>query len=311
MASATALALRDDVEYPDSDGQPMAETDPHREDMTYLVDALRYHFRDRPDIYVSGNLFLYYQEGDPSASVAPDVFVVVGVAPHQRKTYRLWEEGVAPCLVVEVTSDSTRLVDERKKKLYARLGVREYFRFDPYGEYLEPRLQGYRLAGPRKAGPRKAGPRKAEPRYRRMPPLADDSLRSRTLGLVLTLDGDRLRVVDVASGEPLLRFEEEAASRRAAEREVVLLATRSMRHATEAARLDVARQAAEERAEREATRAEREAARAEREAARAEQEAARAEQEATARHVAEEGRRKAEERSREMRAEIERLRARR
>ena len=259
MASATALALREDVEYPDSDGQPMAETDPHREDMTYLVDALRYHFRDRSDIYVSGNLFLYDQEGDPSACVAPDVFVVVGAAPHQRKSYRLWQEGVAPCLVVEVTSSSTRLEDERKKKLYARLGVREYFRFDPYGEYLEPRLQGYRLSGPR---------------YRRLRPLADDSLSSRALGLVLTLDGDRLRVVDVASGEPLLRFEEEAASRRAAEREIVLVATRSMQHATQAARLDVARQAAEERADREAA-----------------------------------ARRVAEERSEQMSAEIERLRA--
>lgn len=275
MASATALALRDEVEYPESDGQPMAETDLHRNDMTYLVDALGHHFRDRPDVYVSGNLFLYYEEGNPSACVAPDLFVVVGVKSHQRKTYRLWEEGVAPCLVVEVTSESTRLEDERKKKpLYAKLGVREYFRFDPEGEYLEPRLQGYRLGGGR---------------YRRMRPAADGSLRSRALGLVLTLEGDRLRVIDIASGEPLLRFEEEAASRRAAEREVVFQATRSMEYVTRAARQAATRRAAEERAEREAARAEREAA---------------------ARRIAEEERRKVEERNREMMAEIERLRAR-
>ncbi len=58
---------------------------------------------------------------------------------HNRKTYKLWLERRVPCLAVDVTSLSTRRKDEKKKPLYARLGVKEYFRFDPEGEYLNPR----------------------------------------------------------------------------------------------------------------------------------------------------------------------------
>ena len=80
------------VEYPSSDGQPIAETDHQRTPLTYAVEALRYHFRDRSDVYVSGNLFIYYRERDPQAVVAPDVFVVLGADSADRSIYRLWEE---------------------------------------------------------------------------------------------------------------------------------------------------------------------------------------------------------------------------
>ena len=76
MASSLLAPAR--VDYPSSDGQPMAETDHQRTPLTYAIDALRDHFRDRPDVYVSGNLFIYYQKGNPRAVVAPDVFVVLG-----------------------------------------------------------------------------------------------------------------------------------------------------------------------------------------------------------------------------------------
>ena len=124
----------------------MAETDHQRTPLTYAVDALRLHFRDRPDVYVSGNLFMYYQEGNPRAVVAPDVFVVLGADNADRSTYRLWEEPKGPDFVLEITSRSTRREDQvSKRELYRSLRVQEYWQFDPTHDYLEPPLQGLEL----------------------------------------------------------------------------------------------------------------------------------------------------------------------
>jgi hypothetical protein len=50
-------------------------------------------------------------------------------------------------MVIEITSPSTRKEDLKHKFALYRdtLRVREYFLFDPYGEYLDPPLRGYRL----------------------------------------------------------------------------------------------------------------------------------------------------------------------
>jgi len=97
-------------------------------------------------VYVSGNLLIYYVEGDPKKCVAPDAFVVKDCDPGRRKTYKLWEEGKTPNFVLETTSSTTRGEDQRSKmRLYARLGVAEYFLYDPLGDWLEPPLLGYRI----------------------------------------------------------------------------------------------------------------------------------------------------------------------
>ena len=70
------------VIYPESDGKPMAEADLHRDQMVALIEALKHYFRYDAQVYVSGNLLLYYQESHPRKSVAPDVFVVFGVPSH-------------------------------------------------------------------------------------------------------------------------------------------------------------------------------------------------------------------------------------
>lgn len=96
-----------------------------------------------PDVYVSGALMLYYEAGNPSAVVSLDVFVVKGMKKGLRRVYKLWEEGRAPCVVIEMTSRSTRLEDQgNKRALYAMRGVRECFMFDPLGEYMQPPLRG-------------------------------------------------------------------------------------------------------------------------------------------------------------------------
>jgi len=135
------------VIYPESDGKPMAETDIHRQIMIDFIEMLSNHFRSRLNVYVSGNLFLYYDEGNPKVSVAPDVFVVFGVEKRMRRTYKLWEEGKGPDFVLELVSGSTYREDlGRKKRLYASvLKVQEYFLYEPDYRYLPSPLMGYRL----------------------------------------------------------------------------------------------------------------------------------------------------------------------
>ncbi len=135
-----------EVEYPQSDGLPMAESDITRDYLIYAVRALDLYFQDNPQVYVSGNLFIYYEQGNPKSVVAPDVFVSFGVEKGKRRVYKTWEEKQIPAFVLEITSKSTATEDQRtKKKLYSDLGVDEYFQYDPSGEYLEPHLQGYAL----------------------------------------------------------------------------------------------------------------------------------------------------------------------
>ena len=136
------------VHYPESDGKPMAESDLHRQVMMDVISMLERWFAGHSnDVYVSGNILVYYVEGDPRRSVSPDALVIKGVRSFQRRVVKLWEEGRAPQVVFEITSSSTRREDTgRKRQLYAQLGVREYYMYDPTSDYLEPRLQAWVLA---------------------------------------------------------------------------------------------------------------------------------------------------------------------
>jgi Uma2 family endonuclease len=188
------------IHYPERDGKPMAETDVHIDVLIYLREALRDYFRNEPQVYVAGNMLLYYEEGNPAACVAPDVFVVQGVAKGERRTYKLWEEGQPPTVVFEITSRGSRLEDlGTKRALYAILGVQEYFLYDPLGEYLRPPLQGYRLQ---------------QGEYERMLPGDQGQLVSQTLSLELRLQDGQLLVVNPATGERLLTPAEAHTARR-------------------------------------------------------------------------------------------------
>ncbi len=136
-----------DLIYPETDGQPMTESDITRDYLTYCVEVLRLYFQSRRSVYVSGNLFIYYQEGNPQAVISPDVFVIFGVSNRRRRSYKIWQEGGhLPSFVMEITSRSTRRQDEvEKPNLYASLGIAEYFQYDPTADYLNPQLKGFRL----------------------------------------------------------------------------------------------------------------------------------------------------------------------
>ena len=135
----------DPVYYPETDGKPMAESDLHRDFMFHLINLLQRFFQGQ-QVYVTGNLLVYYEKGNPHKSVAPDCFVVRGVEPTPRMTYRIWDEGIGPEVVFEVSSKTTHNADLTKKmRLYAELGVREYFIYDPTSDYLDPPLIAFAL----------------------------------------------------------------------------------------------------------------------------------------------------------------------
>ena len=134
--------------YPSSDGEPMAETERHRKALTDLIDILDKHFQHVPDVHVSGNLLIYYEEGNPRKSVSPDVFMVHGVSKKELRTYKTWEQQPTLDFVLELASPSTFARDfNEKKEIYAKiLKVKEYYIYDPYGE-IDPHFVGFRLVG--------------------------------------------------------------------------------------------------------------------------------------------------------------------
>jgi Uma2 family endonuclease len=237
-----AIPSQPSVLYPESDGKPMGETDFHRKEIIDLLVALEERYSSHPDVYVAGDLFLYDQQGDPRSVICPDVFVVFGVPRGNRRVYKLWEEGRAPSLVIEVTSLSTREEDlGLKRERYARLGVEEYFLHDPFAEYLAPSLQGFYLVGGR---------------YRPIAPATDGSLPSAVTGLVLRTEGEALRLFEAATGERLLTVEE----MRDAWREAEAHAARAQIHAAQAEVQAMEAEARAEAAEEELARLRRELA---------------------------------------------------
>ena len=132
------------VVYPDSDGKPV-ESKQHYQVAHYVMSAFHARFGDSAD-YASNHGF-YYEEGNPKKVVVPDVYWVADKPFNiMLRTYLLWEEGRVPNFVLELASAFAKKRDaEKKRKLYARLGVKDYFRFDPVGGVMTPKLQGLRL----------------------------------------------------------------------------------------------------------------------------------------------------------------------
>ena len=184
----------DQIEYPESDGMPLGETDLHRDWMFRILEILRLRYRGQR-VYLASDLLVYYEEGDLTKFVVPDDFVVKDCEPGRRRTFKIWEEGKGPDVVFEVTSRGSRREDqETKPELYAALGVKEYFSYDPTADYLRPPLQGYRLE---------------RGRYARIEPDEAGVLRCEELDISLRLEEGDLVMCDGRSGD-VLRTEAEA-----------------------------------------------------------------------------------------------------
>lgn len=139
----------EDIQCPPTDlwsDEPPLESDFHRDQISLLIDILRERWCDRQDVYVSGNLTVYYNEQQLKSRDfrGPDFFVVLGTENKPRKSWVVWgEDGRYPNLIVEILSTSTAKVDRGlKKELYQNtFRTPDYFLFDPNtGE-----LEGYHL----------------------------------------------------------------------------------------------------------------------------------------------------------------------
>ncbi len=193
------------IYYPETDGKPFAESDLHRIHIIDTYHRLNAYYEDRDDVYVSGNLLIYDVPGKTQRSISPDVMVVFGIEKKMRRTYKTWEEGKAPDLVMEFSSKTTYRADlEKKKKRYAQLGVTEYFLYDPERSYLDDPLIGLRLND--------------KGQYDRISPLPNGGIPSAVLGLEFYVQDDDLGIYNPTLDEwlptPAEKAQQEAEARR-------------------------------------------------------------------------------------------------
>ena len=194
-ARAGAVALgrlaeaAEDLFYPSSDGEPMAQN-------TWQGDAIVSTAGDLkvalPDALVAADVFVYPERGNRNRKVAPDVLVAFGVGDHPRMSYKVWREGKPPDWVLEVASQSTVARDlDYKERFFAEMGVREYWLFDPKGGQFPSgaRLQGMKLVG---GEYRRLGSRLVD---------GERMIHSKALGLHVRREGRLLRFRDPKTGE--------------------------------------------------------------------------------------------------------------
>lgn len=188
-----------------SEDDPVSPTRVHLTICCDLEAALEAHYEDRDDAFAAREMDLYYDATNRQAGrVTPDLMAVLGVPKQYRESYVMWQDHASPSFVLEVLSPSTRGRDlGLKRDIYANLGVRDYFVFDP-GRHVTPRLQGFGLQG----GDGRPRPSEALPGGLR-------GVYSEALGLYLCHEEPwppmglhpegmaRMRWYDPAAGEPL------------------------------------------------------------------------------------------------------------
>jgi Uma2 family endonuclease len=206
MSTAVAPALHSrqyarPSHFPESDGEPMAETDKHRKQMIASLDALDEYYRDDPATYVTGNILVHFRdETDEWKFLSPDIMVVKDVEKKDRRSYVIEDEGQAPNFIIELISPKTKVEDfGNKRVVYAGWGVKEYFLFDPTGELSSASLRGFRLV---------------DSEYM---PMMGARLHSEVLDLDLVVEKGKLRFYNPRAGQYLLTHEEAEAARRMAE----------------------------------------------------------------------------------------------
>ncbi len=184
----------EDPMYPSSDGFPMGESHLHWIALSYLFGAIQEAFRDRPDVLVAGDMFIYFVEGQPMRSRAPDCMVVFGVGNHPRPCFKTWEEKAIPAAVFEIVSKNSILNDTAvKPRVYEEIGIPEYYLFDPEGESLDQPFLAFHLE---------------RGQYEPMPRDPEGGVTSATLGLRFLPQENLLRVFDARTGQAILSNDE-------------------------------------------------------------------------------------------------------
>ena len=146
MATPLTLGQPAEIEYPDSDGQPMSDNTLQFQWIVTLQSNLDILFKDDPNVFVAGDLLWYPVQGHPEIRAAPDALVALGRPKGYRGSYMQWQEdGIAPQVVFEVLSPGNRPEEMALKlQFYDTYGVEEYYLYDPESGALS----GWRRVGP-------------------------------------------------------------------------------------------------------------------------------------------------------------------
>ena len=133
MSISTPKVTRSKINYPDSDGKPMAENTLQFQWIVTIKEGLDHVYHDRPNVFVAGDLLWYPAEGYPKIRQAPDALVAFGRPKGYRGSYMQWVEGgIPPQAVFEVLSPGNRAAELAQKfKFYEKYGVEEYYIYDP------------------------------------------------------------------------------------------------------------------------------------------------------------------------------------
>ena len=140
----------DELRLPSREDEPVSQNSGQFVAIVDGFDGLERHWKGRSDVFVSSDQFIYWDPAYDSRKnpvnppPSPDLYVVFGVADRPRSTYVVWEEGKPPDFVLEIVSPSSRRRDkEEKRVLYAKMGVPEFFLYDPESEGVP--LWGFKL----------------------------------------------------------------------------------------------------------------------------------------------------------------------
>lgn len=241
MLAATALPQRDPMclEEDEEGDEPLA-CDGHYREQIYVYTVL-YERLTGPDCYVSFQRWLRRDPKGQRPPLQPDILVAFGVPDALRRVYDPWEHGRPPTMVAEWLSESSLTADrELKPEEYRKLGIGEYWLFNPHGEFHDPRIQGWDLQAAGGSAP--------------FPPAEDGGVPSRVLPVRFAVREALLEVLDAATGEPLtpwraqeVRIREETAAREQAD--VARLRADAAREQSDAARRQLEEEVARLRAE--------------------------------------------------------------
>jgi Uma2 family endonuclease len=230
--------------YPSSDD--MGE-DTIQRFITELLRPLlaRYLAAQGIQAFVGADQFIYWEKGNPRATVAPDVYVMPGlpqnVAP---RCWQVWQTGVPPSFALEVMrkKDGGKDLEESPRR-YEALGVKEVVIFDPYVNVASGRMR-FRVHR-----------RDAQGKLVLVEVTNADRVRSEVLGCFLRAVGKRtratlrLRIGLGPEGDELFPTEAEAQRARAREERKARLAERKTLEAERKAREAVEAENAKLRAE--------------------------------------------------------------
>lgn len=194
-----------EIYYPEQREDDMGESSIHAKLINRLLQMLLHFLGERKDVFLSGNMNLYYEEKNPNKWYAPDLLVAFDVPNHERASYQIWKENVFPQVIIEVASSRTWKTDiSEKLEIYGELGAEEYYILDPEFAFLPAPMMAFH--------------RKSERLLSAT--VENDRIFSPRLGLEIARAENNFRLFNPQTGEFLLTLEESEEKRHQIESEV-------------------------------------------------------------------------------------------